>query len=342
MRKLELAPGSRTDHPNWGIDRSHRGSQSVIHARTGGSTSGWRPGPAHREKPRLRGSEIVARFRNAAPSGRPASTGIAAVVSLAACLLLGVTGCSESVTAEKLGDGGSSRSSATASGETNTTRNTTLASSASVTTSAVTNTDSVSPTSTSSTILSSGTRTSTNTSAMSASNHTSHASTTTTPSASTSSGFNPGQGDLGSECAPPDGGLPCTPGFLACGSDLSCSLPGSSCCQVGAVQTCQPATAPCANAVLFACNEAADCTAGQACCLAANDEEWAVSCETLVGGKCPSAAEGSAQICRSSNECAAGDCRSFTCDATIVQACSNPIPVLGGYSYCVPNTADAG
>jgi hypothetical protein len=140
--------------------------------------------------------------------------------------------------------------------------------------------------------------------------------------------FDPAAGDMGSMCAPPSGGPMCTPGVIECGN-TTCGVPMSECCELpGNADTCIAAGGGCQGSVL-SCNEAADCSNGQACCIAANDTTTlTASCQTLAFGACPTAMIGHAQICRSANECPSGTCNFWSCMGTVVEACTNPVPAF--------------
>jgi hypothetical protein len=77
-------------------------------------------------------------------------------------------------------------------------------------------------------------------------------------------------GDGAVACLQPEGGLPPDPGFVPCGNG-TCQLEQQGmaygCCVAGNNQTCVP-VAECAGtvAVLFVCDETADCPSGEVCC----------------------------------------------------------------------------
>ncbi len=168
--------------------------------------------------------------------------------------------------------------------------------------------------------------------------------TTTSTSFTTSSSFTTStsfttSSSSGGTCDPPPGGLPCTPGVISCGTS-SCDVPSQFRCDIpGTSETCQPAGLPCAGTPI-ACNEASDCADGEVCCLAsASTSEATFSCQKLVGGKCPIAPVATAQICRSSTECASGTCQFWNCLGSVVEACTNPVPSL---DLCQVSTVDGG
>jgi hypothetical protein len=71
------------------------------------------------------------------------------------------------------------------------------------------------------------------------------------------------------------------------------------------------------------CFGAADCTNGQICCLDVKTSggEGTMSCQT--GPKCPAGTLGSAEVCRTSSDCASGDtCVDYTCEGHTFEACS--------------------
>jgi len=90
MNKLELAPGSRTDHPKSMIDRSDDRVHGFFHAWQGGSTCGWRTGPAHLDEP---------------GKVRRAGVNISAVSLVAAALTLGLGACGGNVRTGEPGGG---------------------------------------------------------------------------------------------------------------------------------------------------------------------------------------------------------------------------------------------
>jgi hypothetical protein len=137
-------------------------------------------------------------------------------------------------------------------------------------------------------------------------------------------------GDAPDACAPPTGGDKCTPGTVNCGGDAgpSCEISsGKQCCQIaGSPDTCQAAGATCSGGAIITCNEAADCTDNQICCLNVTSETGAGTVGCQEGPTC-SKGEGIAytQICRSNAECTTGKCGFYKCTATtpptVLEAC---------------------
>ena len=157
-------------------------------------------------------------------------------------------------------------------------------------------------------------------------------------SADTGSSFTPSSGDQPGSCSAPPGGPTCSPGSITCGGAI-CPVPGSTCCtsSTTGASVCQVEGATCAGAA-FSCNEAGDCTGNDACCISAvSTANVAASCQPLVGGQCPSGGLISAQLCRSSAECAIGTCEIWSCDGIAVEACTNP-----NFAFCTIGTPDAG
>jgi hypothetical protein len=140
-------------------------------------------------------------------------------------------------------------------------------------------------------------------------------------------------GDSPDACAPPDGSLGCTPGTVSCGGDASCSLATQQCCDlVGTSESCIATGGACSGTVI-SCNEAADCTNNQICCLNAMSSAVApISCQD--GPTCPAGIGlASAQICRSNAECASGACVVYSCESGMVsiEACKGSVAgALGG------------
>jgi hypothetical protein len=116
----------------------------------------------------------------------------------------------------------------------------------------------------------------------------------------------------------PTNGHPSTPGAVDCNggnanSSENCTPTGSeACCTNGSNPgTCESSTATtCANAGqwLFQCDEAADCSAGEVCCLNGNTFSCATTC----------AAGPQTQSCRLNTECG----QSAQC---IVQSCNGGV-----------------
>ncbi len=171
----------------------------------------------------------------------------------------------------------------------------------------------------------------------------SKASSSAKPDAGTSSSAladagNWAMGDYDASCSPTEGGLPCTPGQVSCGT-ATCNVPAQFCCDIpGTSETCTTAGGACAGTPV-ACDEAADCpTKGDICCIASQSTTSAtVSCQR--GPICPTAPVATAQICRSNTECASGKCQFWNCLGNVIQACTNPVPSL---DLCKVSTSDGG
>lgn len=150
-------------------------------------------------------------------------------------------------------------------------------------------------------------------------------------------------GDSGGDGGNLDGGAdsgakvpPSTPGKITCGDAGDCNTPTQACCQSGqglSTYACIAANAQCGNGVAppqeirRECEEAADCNAGERCCL------------TLIGqtrANCQAACQG-AQYCRTDSECAdAGVADASTC---VPQNCADsgvPSYFCGLRNNCVP------
>jgi hypothetical protein len=158
--------------------------------------------------------------------------------------------------------------------------------------------------------------------------------------------------DTAPPCIGPDGGVPCTPGIVACGGPGMCTTAANACCQPnppdgGAQGTCQPNSASCSNNdVKVQCEEAADCPSGYVCC------EYFPAFATLGATSCmPSCANGWSQICRTHAECAAdaggpARCVLQTCGSSFgfgggqrvtLEACAVGMTNGGALPYCMPN-----
>jgi len=166
------------------------------------------------------------------------------------------------------------------------------------------------------------------------SSHSSHAASSGSGAGSVDAGEDVrvivGTGDTDASCAPPEGGPPCTPGFVQCG-DAGCSVPESLCCVAPSTAICQPTTAACSTAHVE-CEEKGDCADGEICCLSLQtmDNTTAVaSCQP--GPVCPTAKVASAQLCRSNNECPGGACQFWICPLRAIESCTNP-----NATFCMP------
>jgi hypothetical protein len=112
-----------------------------------------------------------------------------------------------------------------------------------------------------------------------------------------------------SNCAPPDGGLPCDPGQVSCGGS-PCPTSTSFCCETvtGSSGTCDQIGATCTQSEVH-CDEGADCD-GSVCCLAIA-VSFATSVKATCHATCPT---GTYRLCRSNTECGAGQsCIPQTC-----------------------------
>jgi hypothetical protein len=104
----------------------------------------------------------------------------------------------------------------------------------------------------------------------------------------------------GATCQTPDGGAPCDPGIVSCGS-MSCTTASTYCCSdLDGGGTCDPYNGgSCASGVKYQCNEAADCMSG-VCCEADQYGPHSSSCM-------PSCPVGNFQVCRTDSECGVSD-----------------------------------
>ncbi|MGO9839345.1 MAG: hypothetical protein ACLP1X_34625 [Polyangiaceae bacterium] len=122
-----------------------------------------------------------------------------------------------------------------------------------------------------------------------------------------------GGGDAGGEggspvCLVPEGGAPCSPGKVSCGS-TTCDTATDYCCAgTNGAGTCEPLNGgTCASGVKVECDETADCASGDVCCQQDAYGPHSATCEA----SCPT---GYFQVCRSNAECTPQTC--------IVQLCS--------------------
>jgi len=146
--------------------------------------------------------------------------------------------------------------------------------------------------------------------------------------------FDPGAGDGVNTCTPPSGGETCTPGAVACGAG-TCDLATQYCC----VSTDSDSEACISNATACAgrsvrCNEAADCPGTEICCLDVTNTAGGGSMSCQVGPTCRfGSGIASAQVCRSSGECASGSCSLYSCSATapatVLESCDPPAGLIG-------------
>jgi loricrin len=153
----------------------------------------------------------------------------------------------------------------------------------------------------------------------------------------------------GTSCLAPEGGAPCDPGTVTCGS-MSCSTATTECCSnLDGGGTCDPYNGgSCTSGVTYQCNEAADCTSGVCCEL----DEYGAHSATCM----PSCGVGYFQVCRSDSECgttsdagAAKKCILQTCPTTegatttiTVEACAYPTVTGGGAGGGFPGGAAGG
>ncbi len=127
-------------------------------------------------------------------------------------------------------------------------------------------------------------------------------------------------------CTTPERGLPCTPGFVPCGS-VECAVPAHPCCTgTNGPTACLADGATCAGDIVVACGEAADCPADQICCIGYVPVEERLTYSCQAAPRCP-VGEISAQACRSNQECGdGGTCSLWSCpDGLAIEACINPI-----------------
>jgi hypothetical protein len=111
-------------------------------------------------------------------------------------------------------------------------------------------------------------------------------------------------------------------GAISCGG-VSCSVAsGDVCCVDPATgsSSCTVANQCAASNVKVFCDEQADCLPGEICCAEVN-AGTALAFPTECRASCNGV--GSLQICRSSNECSGGQCKSRTCSGgAVVEACT--------------------
>jgi hypothetical protein len=121
------------------------------------------------------------------------------------------------------------------------------------------------------------------------------------------------------------GGEPPTsnPDEITCGGE-DCPVEAQACCASttapdgGTSYTCQAENAPCAGATI-ACDEKADCTGAEVCCMNVSGGPLSSTCEESCGAQ-------EVQLCKTDGECGeGGKCRQYTCPAgRTVYACAQP------------------
>ena len=123
----------------------------------------------------------------------------------------------------------------------------------------------------------------------------------------------------------PDTGLPPDPGAVTCGAQ-KCPLTAEAgaCCAQGGAPFCQNATDTC-NGATARCDEAADCPAGQVCCVTAIiPAGLQTACRTACG-------KSDRRACRSHRECPSA-CVPWRCAGGTVGTCDGE----GADAGCVP------
>lgn len=113
-----------------------------------------------------------------------------------------------------------------------------------------------------------------------------------------------GAGNGGKGGATDAGVLRATPGVIAC-AGTPCTIAGTIpnvCCSGGLTSSCLPQFPGCVQfGVSYACDDAADCANGNICC------------GSTLGASCAKTCTGNQfQLCRTNDECKAGECRPVT------------------------------
>jgi hypothetical protein len=139
-------------------------------------------------------------------------------------------------------------------------------------------------------------------------------------------GGSAGDGGAGSgsvTCQAPDGGAPCDPGRVPCGSTTGDPSLTSCCRMTGDAGTdmCIGPNGACTGGNRVSCKESGDCASGLVCC----DSYGPTSCMAACGG--PS---GSFQICRSDTECGITSDAGAVAKKCILQTCGGTAPPGGG------------
>lgn len=128
------------------------------------------------------------------------------------------------------------------------------------------------------------------------------------------------------ECRTPDGGLPCDPTEVVCGS-IVCTTPDEFCCisADAGPPACLDVSASCPAPVAeLYCDEAADCASGQVCCATVRSGFPVQYCASSCSG--PS----SVQVCRTTSECTNGQpCVTQSCKGAFFETCGH-MPVGTG------------
>lgn len=138
-----------------------------------------------------------------------------------------------------------------------------------------------------------------------------------------------GGGPILDACVAVDGGAPCDPAHIQCGT-TECTVGSQYCCianDAGSF-TCDTTSTKCQGTMMspgtsMYCDEAANCPDAQVCCgFAGSAGGYATACQPSCGGN-------AVQFCRGSAECASGPCVVQHCNGVDVQTC-------GGLIECPP------
>lgn len=118
---------------------------------------------------------------------------------------------------------------------------------------------------------------------------------------------------------PPDGG---DPGSVPCG-DQACAVPDNVCCdarELGGALRCVPQSVSSCSGLRRQCNEAADCSPGQVCCIPPNAAvRLAYNAQCLPRGECGGPYW--IQLCSGDAECAGARCTVQSCVGASIAAC---------------------
>jgi hypothetical protein len=105
-------------------------------------------------------------------------------------------------------------------------------------------------------------------------------------------------------------------------NNAECAVPANECCNTGTnTEACLPAGMACSGNKI-SCDEKADCTGGQVCCLDVTNEltdAFTISCLATCG-----TGIGKAQICTTNAECSGGACSVYNCENNLTEACESP------------------
>jgi hypothetical protein len=129
-----------------------------------------------------------------------------------------------------------------------------------------------------------------------------------------------GGGPILDACVAIEGGHPCDPAHITCGT-TSCTAGSQFCCiqNDAGTFTCDTMTTQCQTMMVSGttmyCDEAANCPDAEVCCgFIGAGGGYATSCQAACAGN-------AIQFCHGSAECASGSCVGRTCNGVYVETC---------------------